>query len=256
MRHDRLVLCYHAVSRDWPVATAVRPDDFRRQIELLVERGYRGATFTEIVGAQAGRRLAAVTFDDAHLSVWQHARPVLAEHGWPGTVFVPTAYPARNDLMLWRGNEPWHDTPWRDELRCMDWDQVHRLSDEGWEVGSHTCSHPVLPQVDDETLEQELVGSRAELEERLRRPCTSVAYPYGAVDGRVLAMTRRAGYVAGAATQGGSVDSALERRREVVSRTDGARTFALKTRPSVRRVLAKPTVDRIKSRLQAVQAPT
>lgn len=256
MRHDCLVLCYHAVSRDWPAATAVRPDDFRRQIELLVERGYRGTTFTEIVGAHADRPLAAVTFDDAHLSVWQYARPVLAAHGWPGTVFVPTAYAGGDDLMLWRGNEPWHDTPWREELRCMDWDRVCTLSNEGWEVGSHTRSHPVLPQTDDETLEQELEVSREELEERLQRPCTSVAYPYGAVDGRVRAMTRRAGYLAGAATQGGSVDSALERRREVISRTDGTRIFALKTRPSVRRVLAEPAVARLKCRLQAVQAPT
>lgn len=255
MRDDRLVLCYHAVSADWPAATAVRPEDLARQVEILVRRGYEGTTFTRAVQDHGRRRLAAVTFDDAHLSVWDHARGILASHGWPGTVFVPTGYAGRDGLMLWSGNELWADTPWSGELRCMDWGQIATLAEEGWEIGSHTRTHPILPDVEDAPLAEELAASRMELEERLGRPCRSIAYPYGAVDARVTTAAGQAGYATGATTLGGGEDRPLDRRREVISRTDGIRRFSVKTLPSVRRLLAEPAVARLKARVQFDEVP-
>ena len=68
------------------------------------------------------------------------------------------------------------------------------LADHGWEIGSHTCSHPRLPELDDRALDDELAGSRADCEAGLGRPCDTLAYPYGAVDGRVVEAAGRAGY--------------------------------------------------------------
>ena len=41
--------------------------------------------------------------------------------------------------------------------------QLTELADAGWEIGSHTCSHPRLTTVDDETLERELRASKEAL---------------------------------------------------------------------------------------------
>ena len=77
------------------------------------------------------------------------------------------------------------DTRWESELAVMGWGELARLAEVGWEIGSHTRTHPGLPRLDDEPLRDELEGSRAEVEEHLGRPCRSLAYPYGDLDGRV-----------------------------------------------------------------------
>jgi peptidoglycan/xylan/chitin deacetylase (PgdA/CDA1 family) len=136
-----------------------------------------------------------VTFDDAPRSVFLQARPVLASLGLPGTVFVPTAFPGSGRPMAWAGQEEWVGTAHEPELECMTWDELGTLASEGWEVGSHTRTHPRLPQVTgDAELAEELRGSRAECEEALGRPCRSLAYPYGDCDRRVVEATREAGY--------------------------------------------------------------
>src|SRR2546423_1506780 len=66
----------------------------------------------------------------------------------------------------------------------------------GWEIGSHTRSHPHLPALPPDSLEEELKGSRERLEDALGLPCRSIAYPYGDVNRRVVRAAERAGYEA------------------------------------------------------------
>ena len=96
--------------------------------------------------------------------------------------------------MSWPGIDHWSPGPHEHELRCMTWAELRGLADGGWEVGSHTRSHPRLPELDDGALDDELAGSRAVCEQNMGRPCTSLAYPYGAVDERVVEAAGRAGY--------------------------------------------------------------
>lgn len=189
-----LVLCYHGISERWPAPTAVTPERLDRQLEMLVRRGYRGATFSEALTAPAADRTLAVTFDDAPRSVGNLAAPILERLGLPATVFVPTAFPDNGRLMAWPGQDDWAGSEHEDELACMSWDELHDLAERGWEVGSHTRSHPRLTTLDDETLDRELRGSREDCEEQLRRPCISLAYPYSDFDDRVVRAARAAGY--------------------------------------------------------------
>ena len=39
-----------------------------------------------------GKPVVAITFDDGYRSVREHALPILEQHGFPATMFVPTAY--------------------------------------------------------------------------------------------------------------------------------------------------------------------
>jgi peptidoglycan/xylan/chitin deacetylase (PgdA/CDA1 family) len=192
-----LVLCYHAVSVDWPASLSVTPDALERQLRLLVRHGHRGATFEQVAAGSADGRAVAVTFDDAYLSVLELAKPILDAAGFPGTVFVPTDYPDQPERpMAWDGIDQWLGGPHEPDLRPMAWDQIGQLADAGWEIGSHTCSHPRLTTLPDDALARELRQSRARLEERLGRPCTTLAYPYGDHDARVVAAAGAAGYAA------------------------------------------------------------
>jgi peptidoglycan/xylan/chitin deacetylase (PgdA/CDA1 family) len=232
-----LVLCYHAVSESFPAALSVTPAAFERQLALLKKAGYRGATFEDAVRARSGK-VVAVTFDDAYLSVLQLARPMLDAVGFPATVYAPTAYLDTPEQPLkWNGIERWHDGPHERELLPMSWDQLRELADAGWEIGSHTRTHPHLTEVDDETLRTELVESKATAEDRMGRPCTTIAYPYGDYDERVVAAAGAAGYAAA-----GTLPARLHSERPLawprvgIYRGDDERRFRLKVSRVMRRL--------------------
>jgi peptidoglycan/xylan/chitin deacetylase (PgdA/CDA1 family) len=108
-----------------------------------------------------------ITFDDASLSQLELGLPVLARRGVRGVVFVPTG--------LVGGY--FHGEP------ILTIEQLHQLNEAGWELGSHTVTHPRLArngavQVSRDQLERELRGSRNWLAEH-GFEATALAYPYG-----------------------------------------------------------------------------
>jgi len=79
----------------------------------------------------------------------------------------------------------------------MSWDQVRELGRAGMAVESHGRRHRVLQTLDDDALDDELAGSRAELEAQLGRPVRAIAYPVGrsvAKDRRIRDALIAAGY--------------------------------------------------------------
>ena len=164
---DVLVLCYHAVSDSWPCELAVSPELLDEQVAGLKRRGYRATTFTRAVTDPPWRRTMAITFDDAYRSTLEQGLPVLAGHDVPATVYAPTGFVGSGAPMSWPGIEQWTDGPYSEELLCLGWDGLAELAAAGWEVGSHTRSHPHLTQTDDAALAAELAGSRELIAERL-----------------------------------------------------------------------------------------
>src|SRR3954469_9471640 len=223
---DVLVLCYHALSDRWPAALSTTPARFEEQLELLLRRGYEPVTFTAAVKGVGGKPAVAVTFDDAYRSVIDLARPIMDRLRGPGTVFAPTDWGGRDEPMQWDGIDQWLGGEHEHELLCMSRAQLDELAGAGWEVGSHTRSHPRLTTVDDETLGRELTESK----QALGPGCRSIAYPYGDVDARVIEAARQAGYEAGAALpkRFGSKDL-LDWPRVGVYHVDDLRRFRLKT---------------------------
>jgi len=198
---ELLVLCYHAISPSWSADLSVTPDAFERQASHFVRTGWTSATFTEALHRPPASKTIVFTFDDAFASVKTYALPVLGRLGATGTVFAPSAYITAQDRLAWSGLDHWERTPAAAELTPMSWDDLGELGERGWEIGSHTRTHPMLSSLDDGALTAELSGSREECAERMGRPVTSIAYPYGDVDDRVMASTRRAGYEAAAALE-------------------------------------------------------
>jgi peptidoglycan/xylan/chitin deacetylase (PgdA/CDA1 family) len=236
---DVLVLGYHAVSPTWTAPLSVTPDALESQLALLVDRGFRGATFTEAVLDPPYPRTLAVTFDDGFLSVLERAAPILKRFGLPGTVFVPTAFMERRQPLLWKGIDHWADTSFADELQGMSWNDLGTLIGQGWEIGSHTCTHPRLTGLDRSNAYAELIESRLECERHLGGMCTSVAYPYGDVDEQVAKTAREAGYAAGGGLSSSLVPGGRFRwPRMGIYHADTRLRFHLKANPLVRRLRA------------------
>ena len=150
----------------------------------------------EAIHEPAPGKQLVVTFDDAYRSVIERGLPILERLGLPGTVFVPTDYAGTDQPMAWPGVDRWLGGPHERELLPMNWDELRRLDAAGWEIGSHTCSHPWLTTIADAELERELRESHARCSAEIGKPCRSLAYPYGGHDDRVVAATRSAGYTA------------------------------------------------------------
>jgi peptidoglycan/xylan/chitin deacetylase (PgdA/CDA1 family) len=236
---DVLVLCYHAVSPHWEADLSITPTALDAQVKHLTSHGWQGTTFSEAVLGSTSGRVLAVTFDDAFGSVKEYAGPIMARHGVPATVFAPTEFMRGGAHLAWPGIEHWGDTASADELQAMDWSDLRGLADAGWEIGSHTCTHPSLPGLDDTALSRELVDSKAACSDQLGRECSSIAYPYGDVDSRVTAAAAAAGYRAGA-----RLSSDLQHvgpysfPRVGVYNTDQWSRFRLKVARPVRRIRA------------------
>jgi peptidoglycan/xylan/chitin deacetylase (PgdA/CDA1 family) len=231
-----LILCYHAVSDSWPSVGAVETDVLERQLRYLLRKGYRPLTLSTALAYRGQERVLVVTFDDAFASVIKRGLAVLERYAVPATLFVATEYATAAAPMTWSTLGRWVGTEHEDELRCMSWEEVRRLAGLGWEIGSHTCSHPDLTTIGIEPAATELGRSLEICAAEVQRPCTSLAYPFGAYDEKVVKLARRAGYEQ-AVTLGDrllgprSRKRPLELSREGVYRTTGWPQFLAATSP-------------------------
>jgi len=229
---NRLVLCYHAISDRWPAPLSVSPERLEEQLTFLTRRGYHARTFADTLAMPGDERSLAITFDDAFASVYRTAFPVLRALRVPGTVFVPTALVDTGAPMSWAGIERWLDGPHAAELIGMSWSELGELAEAGWEIGSHTRTHARLTTLGDEALRVELRESQEDCRQHLGLACRTLAYPYGAVDARVVDATRAAGYTAAAAPPNRLPgDRRLRWPRVGVYPEDDLRRFRLKVSP-------------------------
>src|SRR3954465_10775849 len=124
---DVLVLFFHAPSDSRPAALAPPPGRFEEQLRSLLDRGYRGETFTASITEATGKRTFAVTFDDAYRSVLELAYPIMSRLGVPGTVFAPTDWVGRDEPMQWDGIDQWLGGDHEHELLCMSRAQLSEI---------------------------------------------------------------------------------------------------------------------------------
>ena len=153
---------------------------FERQLEWFRSE-FEPVSLSEAVtrlqrGDLSGRELV-VTFDDGFRNQAVNAAPLLRDAGFSACFFLITglvdaAPDDVRDVCSARLHLP-------RPVDVMGWDDARRLLELGHEVGSHTRTHPNLASVGDDALQDELRGSREELETRLGRPVRHASAPYG-----------------------------------------------------------------------------
>ena len=183
------VLLYHAVGTklaEDPYGISMDAGMFERHVEYLASvRGDRweAAPFGP---PSAERREFAVVFDDGFADTLSTAAPLLVARGLPFTVFVTPGFI--------RQRSPAHLTPIQlRELAALP----------GVLIGAHGDTHVRLDTADDALLRRELDESRRYLEDAIGKPVTTLSYPHGAVDRRVAAAAKAAGYAFGGTSRYG-----------------------------------------------------
>jgi peptidoglycan/xylan/chitin deacetylase (PgdA/CDA1 family) len=231
LRDAGVILCYHNVSptRAPPSGDAgvhLSPEKFATQVAWLA-RHYDVVPLRELLDRLAKHRslrgLAAITFDDGYMGVFEHAWPLLLELGLPATVFVVADAPETGDPFWWDHPAAAHDaTPERREhwlkdlrgdgegiisdlsavaapsipraLRPADWDTIGRATDAGLTLGVHSATHRTLTELDDVELEREVVASWETIRRRVGGRPEIFAYPYGRWNAQARDAVRAAGY--------------------------------------------------------------
>ncbi|MCY1077358.1 polysaccharide deacetylase family protein [Archangium lansingense] len=81
--------------------------------------------------------------------------------------------------------------PVNDENRFLSWDEVRELASQGFELGAHTRSHPILTRLPLAEVDRELRASRDMLEKKLGVRPRLFSYPNGATSPEVTALVSR-----------------------------------------------------------------
>ncbi|HEY2789972.1 MAG TPA: polysaccharide deacetylase family protein [Gaiellales bacterium] len=184
------VLMYHAIGT--PPVGAPYPELFvsrrlfQAQVRALAAAGYHAVTLDHAWAAWHGRatlprRPVVLSFDDGYRGDFGTAMPVLRRRGWPGVLNLLVANLHRHDWGLKTS-------------------MVRRMIRNGWEVDSHTLTHPNLTTVSPRQLRREVGGSRVVLRRLFHVPVDFFCYPSGAFDPAVIAAVRRAGYLGATTT--------------------------------------------------------
>jgi peptidoglycan/xylan/chitin deacetylase (PgdA/CDA1 family) len=188
-----VIVLLHRVTDDIPEdGLTVGVARFRRLCAML-RRRFHVVPLGEVfrlarAGAALPRRRVAITFDDCYGDNLAAAR-ILAEHGLPATFFLPTAYVGTDQVFSWDRHLP--------PLPNLTWDEVGQIVRLGFEVGSHTLTHPNLAALPAAEARHEIVESKRVLEERTGRPVRWFAYPFGGREhfrDELLPLVAEAGY--------------------------------------------------------------
>ena len=246
-----LVLSFHCVSD--PAERYFRPGmnidrgDFAALLDGL-SKHYRFGSLKDAVADRA-EPTAVVTFDDAYRSVYDHAYPVLRERHIPATLFVPTDYIESGKLLWWDVVKAAHpedadaridrlkylpmeereqelaglDTGSGSARLMMDWNQIRELSENGFEIGSHTASHPYLDAMDQDAMRADLERAHNAIAEHTGTAPTSLAYPDGRFNAAVVDELKRLGYACAVSTMSGT--NRADTDPFALRRHDGSQSF-------------------------------
>jgi len=206
------ILMYHHI-RDYndpndKIGTnlSVSIENFSKQLDLLVSRGYKTTNFLDIERGKVPDKPVILTFDDGYDNFYKNAYPELKKRSMTAVAYVITTPPGGN---------------------YMTTDQLKEISSNNIEVGGHTVSHPDLTNISFERLTKEVSESKNILEEKLGSKVISFCYPAGKYNDAVMTAVKSAGYSFATTTKSGRAhfDKSLELQRYRVNQDTKISSF-------------------------------
>jgi peptidoglycan/xylan/chitin deacetylase (PgdA/CDA1 family) len=193
----------------------VPPDRFEDEVRLLRNWDYTAITTSALVGAiTRGAKLPPrpilFTFDDANEDNYTNAFPIMKKYGFTGVLYLPYEYIGAPDYLTV--------------------DQIKEMAASGWEIGSHTLTHPLdFLTLSPAAMRAEVVDSRKKLAALLGVPILTFAYPFGDVNSAAGDYVHFAGYIAAMDAKGFTADQGRSNlfalQREEVGGREDAKTF-------------------------------
>ena len=224
------ILMYHQIDQPPPRGTPLRglvvaPASFAWQMRLLRSLGYQGLSMRDLEPYLAGQKqgkVVGLTFDDGYQNNLMHALPVLQRHRFTATCYGVSGMVGGSNV--WDSDKV-QPKPLMTQAEWQAWLQA------GMDVGSHTCTHARLTDLDAASAREEIAASRRALQQLLGCEVRHFCYPYGRYDDTHAQMAREAGYASATTTQRGRVqvgDDVFKLKRIMVARATHPLQFLLK----------------------------
>jgi peptidoglycan/xylan/chitin deacetylase (PgdA/CDA1 family) len=105
------------------------------------------------------KAIVTFQFDHPFISQYTLAKPLFAKKGIKGTLMVNTDEVGKSKYF-------------------MTWEQLKEMYDEGWEIGSHSVTHPDMRTLNEKQIRFELSRSKKILKEHGFTNIINFAYPY------------------------------------------------------------------------------
>lgn len=174
-RYPVLILVHHLVS-DRTHRMSISTEAFWHQV-LFLRRHYRVVSLTEasdiLTSGRAPFPAVSLTFDDGYGDNFVSLRAVAEELGVSVALFIAT-----QPVELHR--EFHHDvSKGLHGAFPMTWSQIRYWKQRGAEFGTHTRTHIKCGVADRATLQEEIVGCKADYEHQLGETPRFFAFPYG-----------------------------------------------------------------------------
>jgi peptidoglycan/xylan/chitin deacetylase (PgdA/CDA1 family) len=212
------ILMYHSISdiKGTYSELCVSPNSFKEQMNYLKQVGYTTVTFYDLAnhiehGEPLPEKPIILTFDDGYLDNYENAFSVMKDLDMVGVI-----YPYINKI---------------DSKNGLTIDQLAKMHEEGWEVGSHTINHLDLTSLTESQLLKEINDSKLNLEKTFNCDIVSFCYPAGKYNENVVKVIKASDYKFGVTTNYGQADlenNTLKLSRIRINRSDTLKTFAKK----------------------------
>lgn len=236
------ILMYHQILPQTDVAfskhIAVDPGHFRDQIGLMIDLGWSFETLDQYFSKkedQRKRKTAILTFDDLSSSFVEHGLKVLEDLKVRASLF-----PIQNMTF----NLPYHNLK-QDGISALTDADIKKLSDAGFEIGSHGQSHQNFRKISLSEVKKEMGESKLWLESITGKKVNSICYPIGGVDRDIVQTAKELGYINGISTLKGSLqlsgDRMSLRRVDIKNHIIGSKLkFAISPFYGFRRFATRP----------------
>lgn len=190
-RHRSLLFGYHGlgtgnIDTD-PHRLLVPPEFFQKQVEVLLEAGFKFTTVTQYARLQQHGNTsgyAVLTFDDGMVNNYLILRGILQSYRIPATIYIPTG--------LIDQPNPW--LKGESSERIMSEGEIRSLAADGIEIGAHSVSHGDMSLMSYEECLREASESKDGVESIVQTVVPTFSYPYNHYSGIATAAVRDAGF--------------------------------------------------------------
>ena len=164
----------------------ISPKRFHTLMRSFLARGYKTATLQQWRQDAVPDKHVLLTFDDAYDDLYDELLPLVIQHRYTPVIFLVADRIGASNI--------WDQANGLRARNLLTLDQTREMQQYGVEFGSHTLTHPLLPNLSDSDLQREVRDSKTKLEDLLGVEIVSFAYPYGGIDRRVRSAVAAAGY--------------------------------------------------------------
>tara|TARA_B100000586_G_scaffold202389_1_gene150400 strand:- start:27 stop:812 length:786 start_codon:yes stop_codon:yes gene_type:complete len=192
------ILMYHEIRDQYDNMMCISQKEFSRQMGLLERQDYKTISLARLKkgvenNEETNEKLVVITFDDGHEGVYSNAYPILRDNGFIATLYVVPSWIDSKEMFTRRIGSTGKEIPLGEQYSAfMSWENLKELSNHGYDIGSHTFSHQLLINLENEALKQELDLADKAIKDNLGLGVKHFCYPYGSFNEQIreLIVTR------------------------------------------------------------------